>query len=373
MEDVNRIDADAEMAAETSEEEEQPDDQGDEGWNDWEDNNDVDGEEEPARSIYEPSLVLPSPLAAIQHDADKHGFDLRQYIIQENLEEYDIFRCINWMRARVAAGSSPSPSPTSMLEWRGNDDYLKPVMEDDALLFHDYETIVETWRSMSLMQGQSLGEEGPSNDAQEGRQVSLAELQGQVISLRDENEGLKEALAVLVASCMPDELKSEAFVQQGDGSGPDPRATTSLSQKMDEAPSATPPPAPALTNAAKSIDSSYFDSYSQFGIHREMISDAARTEAYRKALELNPSLIKGKTVLDVGCGTGILSLFACRAGASHVYSVEGSERMAKFATEVSKRNRFDSNSGGPMIVLNSKVEEIQAHPAHPTRLPRIGS
>ena len=56
----------------------------------------------------------------------------------------------------------------------------------------------------------------------------------------------------------------------------------------------------------------YFDSYSHHGIHEEMLKDEVRTRTYQMAVLNNKHLFEGKVVLDVGCGTGILSLFAAK-------------------------------------------------------------
>ena len=41
-----------------------------------------------------------------------------------------------------------------------------------------------------------------------------------------------------------------------------------------------------------------------------MLKDKVRTKAYMNAIKHNPELFRDKIVLDVGSGTGILSIFA---------------------------------------------------------------
>ncbi|KAI3986353.1 hypothetical protein MKX01_002198 [Papaver californicum] len=110
----------------------------------------------------------------------------------------------------------------------------------------------------------------------------------------------------------------------------------------------TPPP------PCTEFDKAYFQSYSHVGIHEEMIKDRVRTDTYKAAIDQHHASIEGKVVVDVGCGTGILSIFCALAGAKRVYAIDASE-IAIQANEVVKAN----NLSHKVIVLHGRVEDVE--------------
>lgn len=88
-------------------------------------------------------------------------------------------------------------------------------------------------------------------------------------------------------------------------------------------------------------DNAYFESYSHFDIHQTMLSDKVRTDSYRDAILMNSETFKDKIVLDVGCGTSILSMFAAQAGAKKVHAIDQSD-VIYCAMDIAKTNGFDN-------------------------------
>ena len=110
----------------------------------------------------------------------------------------------------------------------------------------------------------------------------------------------------------------------------------------------------------------YADSYSHFGIHgshpicfmkinalEEMLKDAVRTLSYRNAIYQNQHLFANKIVLDVGCGTGILSMFCVKAGAKHVIGVDMSNIIEQARKIVDVNGMSDK-----ITLLKGKMEEV---------------
>lgn len=68
----------------------------------------------------------------------------------------------------------------------------------------------------------------------------------------------------------------------------------------------------------------------------------------------NPELFKDKIVLDIGCGTGILSIFAIRAGAKHVYGIDNAS-IAYHAKKIMQMNKLSDK----VTIIKGKVEEVE--------------
>jgi len=103
-------------------------------------------------------------------------------------------------------------------------------------------------------------------------------------------------------------------------------------------------------------DDEYFGDYGKLKLHLEMLSDQSRTLAYRKAINRHRDVFFGKTVLDVGCGTGILSLFCARDGqVDKVYAVDGSADIGSVTSEIIKINHLNDI----ISVFIGKIEDIE--------------
>lgn len=73
--------------------------------------------------------------------------------------------------------------------------------------------------------------------------------------------------------------------------------------------------------------------------HFPMMNDVPRNQAFEKAIlaRMEP----GDTVLDIGCGAGLLSLMAARGGAKRVIAIEGEPEVADVAEQIFKENGYE--------------------------------
>lgn len=72
------------------------------------------------------------------------------------------------------------------------------------------------------------------------------------------------------------------------------------------------------------------------GGYGEMVADRVRVEAYAEALRR--AVRPGSVVVDIGTGTGIFAVLACRLGAQHVYAIE-SDAIIQVAREIAAANK----------------------------------
>ena len=111
-------------------------------------------------------------------------------------------------------------------------------------------------------------------------------------------------------------------------------------------------------NIEQDLDENYMedtppDEYQFLHYQKNMLEDTARTGIYYQAIMKHQEYFKNKVVLDIGAGSGILSIFSAMAGAKKVYAVEASDIYPR------TQELIDSNNLGDIIeVYHGKMEEI---------------
>jgi histone-arginine methyltransferase CARM1 len=113
------------------------------------------------------------------------------------------------------------------------------------------------------------------------------------------------------------------------------------------------PSAPAPSGGPRPGDNPFFCYYASLVHQQNMLQDLVRTGAYHSAILQNEADFRGKVVVDVGTGSGVLAFFAARAGARRVYALEAS------GAAVHARRLLEANGLGDRItVLQSRVEDV---------------
>ncbi|PWN33453.1 S-adenosyl-L-methionine-dependent methyltransferase [Meira miltonrushii] len=274
-----------------------------------------------SRTVYNALFLEPSgsqlqtfktPKEALDHSA-KLGCDVPVLVKRANLDALQVIRLFNYLRRQAIKGEKVDPKQINQLtgkeEFLNDDNELKPVkgFENDGLLQIDFDDLDAELALES--------------------QVQVAQLTIQDLRQRlAQNMGLDNLDDV---SSDEEEARKNAHkaVMKGKA-GP---------------------------SAISGEDSYYFSSYASHDIHQTMIADKVRTLSYAKFILApeNAHLFRGKVVMDVGCGSGILSMFAARAGAKEVIAIDASA-VASRAKENIRINRLE----GIISVYHGRVEAL---------------
>jgi len=282
---------------------------------------------------------FPSAEAYFIHLKTNCNFDIWNLVhVELKLDFFGYVKLINFLRANYKGKEVPTTKDLQDKKeiWQ-NESYLKPTLENDPLLqfIIDDEIDDEPFSANS----QSLINPGS------GEHASSSLTAAQISQLVVENKRLKEDLERMQDHILKMKKVMQDIVIQG---GSIYRPVSACRKPFDRE-----------EEDEEFEDSGYFRSYDHFDIHREMLQDQTRTLAYRDAMLKNSSVFKDKVVLDVGCGTGILSMFAAQAGAKQVFAVERSDIAASAIDNILK-----NGLGNKIQVLRTNVEEIKLPVQH---------
>ncbi|XP_037949027.1 protein arginine N-methyltransferase 1 [Teleopsis dalmanni] len=242
------------------------------------------------------SKIFKGVNAAIDHITKEHNVNFRHLKSKFKMDQYSFIKLINYIRAE-----NVSPKDLELIQdvlW-DDEKYLRPK-DYETWLTYDYDELLEL----------------PTNKNNQNNE-NKKELYTIINSLKTKIS--EQNMLLELASEDMEKMRTgvKNIFAENDISNDDIRAK----------------------KASLKPDDSYFSGYAHFGIHHEMLSDVVRTTTYRDALFKNKEFVKNKAVLDVGCGTSILSIFASQAGAKTVVGVDNSN-IIYHAMDIIKKNKI---------------------------------
>lgn len=275
--------------------------------------------------------ILPSVEVGFTHCETDHGFSIHKVKVNFSMDCYSYIKMINYIKTHKPTADVIINAKQPLWE---DDKYLKPVDNDEWLMF-DFDSVA----------GKSSSPKTYHANVENGlvtlSQAHFIELQRTIQMLTQQlNESqMHLQMAKEDISKMQDSMKT---LVEG-------KSTTNGDDNVE------------IVNCVSKVplesDEGYFNTYAHFGIHYDMLSDKVRTESYRDAILKNKETLHDKVVLDLGCGTGILSMFCATAGAKKVYALDQSEVIYHAIDIIQENNLQDKIKTVKGRLENTKLEE----------------
>ena len=266
-------------------------------------------------------------IEALEYDQKKYKFDLLAMLpssSDDDFFEISIIR-INQLRAKVQQiqedESALGPKLMSLSMDDTDESFFKPTLPDDAILMclEDLADLKAKKEDIQVASGSTVEENEEDQDS------SVPLLKMKLLALEKQLELAKSCITSLT-------MTNEKNI-----------TTTSTKETKGSS-----------SKNGVDNDGYYFDSYSHHSIHETMLRDTVRTSAYERAIMNNADkLFKGKTVMDIGCGTGVLSIFAAKAGAKQVIAIDNSD-MIEEAKKIVHANGYSDI----ITCMKGKMEDL---------------
>ncbi|RUS86663.1 hypothetical protein EGW08_005537, partial [Elysia chlorotica] len=320
---------------------------------DWEEIDDDDGDEEfnPLQGTVQ-CLFCIEKFSCVKdmllHCRTYHNFDLVETCQAAGVDCISYIKMINFIRVK-----QPSPEAVRMYvsqggsEW-SDQEYMAAVDPEDLMLQFDIESAsnfaTEVQSSNTVNSPHINHTSTPTGGQGEGatRDAMMeSEAVHALICRIQQAEGERDLLSEELSRAIDQIEKLKLAGQE-------------MMLRSSDNPEKSKSKALSAQNSSLNDEDGYFASYTHHDIHMTMLKDKVRTESYRDFMLKNPQLFEGKTVLDVGCGTGILSMFAVKAGARQVVAVDQSNIIYQ-AMDIARENGMHEK----ITFVKGRLEDVE--------------